>query len=176
MSYSRQKKEGAIPCRSSGEALECHARNHERRCAHRGAFSTSPALAVKFSRFHLSQTMGRTQSLELSDAYYSIISAVCGRQFAKICGRRNATLRLLPWQGQTLPLFHTARCVLKSYAEINKFVYENRCTALRLPRPTPSAIRVFACLFGLFSVPRVSAARETQHPRHRHWQVRQSAV
>ena len=119
--------------------------------------------------------MRRTQSLELSDAYYSKFSPPCGRSFAKIA-KRIATLSLLLWQGQPLPLLHTARYALKSYAKINKFVYGDRCTALRLLRPTPSAIRVFACLFGLSLIPRESAARETRRPRRRHWQVRPNAL
>ena len=90
---SRQKKEGAIPCRGFGEALECPARNHERRCARMGAFSTSPALAVKFSRFHLSQNdASSVKSLKLSVAYCSKKPTVYGRESAKYTnGNRDCT-------------------------------------------------------------------------------------
>ena len=43
-----------------------------------------------------------------------------------------ATLRLLPWEEQTLPLFHTARCELKSYAEINKTGYAVDSTVYKM--------------------------------------------
>ena len=52
----RQKKEGAILCRSSGEAVGCPVRTTERRYAHWGAFFTpSRLLQVKLPTFHLSQ-------------------------------------------------------------------------------------------------------------------------
>ena len=52
--------------------------------------------------------MRRTQSLKLSIANYSKTSAICGRHSAKIRKRQFATLRLLPWKGQTCPLPYTA--------------------------------------------------------------------
>ena len=55
-----------------------------------------------------------------------------GGHLQKLAGRI-ATLRLLPWQGQPLPLFHTARYALKSYAKINKFVYGDRGYELAEP-------------------------------------------
>ena len=51
----RQKKEGAVPCRSSGEAVGGPVRTTKRRCAHTGAFSTPSALTVETSYIHLSQ-------------------------------------------------------------------------------------------------------------------------
>ena len=86
---SRQKKEGAILSRVSGEAVGCPVRNHGRKSAHR---AHSPlrkgSYWSKLLHFTRAKTMRRTQSLELSAAYYSTSPAVFGRQFARIARGR----------------------------------------------------------------------------------------
>ena len=81
-----------------------------------GAFSTSPALAVKFSRFHLSLTMRRTHSLKLSIANYSKTSAICGHHSAKNA-KGNCDPAPSSVEGHTLPLLHSFIPQPKSYAE-----------------------------------------------------------
>ena len=77
---SRQKKEGAILCRVSGEAVGCPVRNHGRKSAQ---WAHSPlrngSYRSKLLHFTRAKTMRRTQSLELSDAHYSINPTACGR-------------------------------------------------------------------------------------------------
>ena len=90
--------------------------------------------------------MRRTQSLELSGAYYIKFPPPCGRSFAKIA-KRIATLCLLPWEGLTLPLFHIAKSALKSYAEIQKSFrldtirYQSKITAAAINMSTSRPIR-----------------------------------
>ena len=178
LSYSRQKKEGAIPCRGFGEVLECPARNHERRCAHRGAFSTSPALAVKFSRFHLSQNDASNAKFKLSIANYSKTSAICWRHSAKNAkGNRNYAPsfveRVCPTSNS---FFHSAAKILcgKSRKISMRWACTGDCRLIlaRLLRAT----RVCAPPGASAKTPRGSTVRETRHPRHRHSRVRQSAI
>ena len=51
--------------------------------------------------------MRRTQSLDLSSAYYSKFSPACGRQFTKISPAEPATLNPLPWHRVVLSSTYT---------------------------------------------------------------------
>ena len=133
---SRQKKEGAIFCRGSGEAVGCPVRTTERRCA-QGAHSPLRHGSYRLNSYipPVAKTMRRTQSLKLSIANYSKTSAFCGRHSAKFRNNQFATPRLLPWKGQTSPLPHTA-------ATRRNLTRELVSPKIALKHPL-----VFACLF-----------------------------
>ena len=122
----RQKKEGAIPCRSPGEAVGCPVRTTERRCAH-GAHSPLRLGSYRsnFLHFTRAKTMRRTQSLELSGAHYSRFPPRCGRQSEKNSPEL-ATPPLLPRKGQSCPHLILPRCGRISRGNLEKLHYHLR--------------------------------------------------
>ena len=78
--------------------------------------------------------MRRTQSLELSAAYYSIFSPCCGRRFART-SRTDPSLRLF-FRGKVSPCLYT---ILPPRGEISR---GNFSPQIALKHPL-----VFACLF-----------------------------
>ena len=118
----RQKKEGAIPCRGSGEAVGCPVRTTERRCA-QGAHSPLRSGSYRLNSYipPVAKTMRRTQSFKLSIANYSKTSAFCGSYSAKI---RTANLRLRAFfRGKGRPLLYP---ILPPRGEISRGIFHRR--------------------------------------------------
>ena len=83
-------------------------KNHGKKMRPTGAFSTpSWLLLVELLHSTCAKTMRRTQSLELSAAYYSRFPPRCGRESAIFLRWQILAKHLLPWKGQPDPLFHT---------------------------------------------------------------------
>ena len=77
--HSRAKKEGAVLVRVSGEAVGCPVRTTEKDAPNRRILHSVMALTDQTSYIPpVAKTMRRTQSLELSDAYYTILSPLRG--------------------------------------------------------------------------------------------------
>ena len=66
------KRKGAILSAVLCEALRSPERDHERECAQMDAPLVSPALSMKFLRFHTSQTMRWTQSSNADNGFLPV--------------------------------------------------------------------------------------------------------
>ena len=92
-------------------------KNHGKKMRPAGAFSTPFwLLLVELLHSTCAKTMRRTQSLELSAAYYSTNPAALGRQSAKICAQANPSLRSF-FRGKGRPILYP---ILSPRAKISR--------------------------------------------------------